>query len=108
MGKADEIARIVGYDSISAFIATFRRFASDPECDVPRDFLNAARVIENLVTEVDCLTAEVERLTDKIDDLKDVTAWNVALSDAEVAALARGVNPARIRPDAIIDPGRIA
>jgi hypothetical protein len=108
MNKADEIARISGFNSISAFVAALRRFASSPNCPVPRDFLNAATVVDCLVTEVERLTAEVERLSDKIDDLKAVTAWNVALSDAEVAALARGVNPARIRPDAIIDPGRIA
>jgi hypothetical protein len=108
MSKADEIANSVGYDSISAFLMTFRRFASSPNCAVPRDYLTAITVVERLSAEVDCLSAEVERLTDKIDGLKEVTAWNVALSDAEVAALARGVNPARIRPDAIIDPGRIA
>jgi outer membrane murein-binding lipoprotein Lpp len=108
MNKADEIARSVRYDSISAFLMTLRRCASDPRCDNPGVFFDAARAIDCLATEVDCLTAEVERLTDKIDGLKEVTAWNVALSDAEVAALARGVNPARIRPDAIVDPGRIA
>jgi predicted RNase H-like nuclease (RuvC/YqgF family) len=122
MNKADEIARSVGYDSISAFLAMFRRFASEPDLVIPQDLLDAVNVIERLMTEVDCLTAEVERLTaeverltaeverltDKIDDLKKVTAWNVALSADEVAALARGVNPDQIRPDAIVDLGRIA
>jgi hypothetical protein len=107
MGKYNEFARIVGYDSTSAFVTMLRRRAGSLECDDQRMFLDAASVIENLVTEVDCLTAEVERLTDKIDDLKKVTTWNVALSDAEVAALAQGVNPSRIRPDSIVDPGRI-
>jgi hypothetical protein len=101
MSKADEIAKISGFNSISAFVAALRHFASNPDLAVPRDFLDAANVIEQFA-------AEVERLSDKIDNLKEVTAWNVALSDAEVAALARGVNPASIRPDAIIDPGRIA
>jgi outer membrane murein-binding lipoprotein Lpp len=107
MGKADEIARISGFNSISAFLETFRHIAGDSGCDDMGIFLVAANVIDCLATEVDSLSAEVERLTDKIDDLKEVTDWNVALSDAEVAALARGVNPASIRPDAIIDPGRI-
>jgi hypothetical protein len=77
MSKADVIARISGYDSISDFLAMLRRFASDPECDVPRDFLNAATVVDCLVTEVDRLTtevngltAEVEWLTNTIDDLR--------------------------------------
>jgi hypothetical protein len=108
MSKANEIANSIGYDSISAFLRTVRCRASDPQYNVSGLFIDAVVVIDRLVTEVDCLTAEVERLTDKIDDLKKLTAWNVALSDAEIAALARGVNPASIRPDAIIDPGRIA
>lgn len=108
MNKANEIANSIGYDSISAFLRTIRCRASDPEYNVSGLFIDAVVVIDRLVTEVDRLAVEVERLSDKIDDLKAVTAWDVALSDAEVAALARGVNPARIRPDAIVDPGRIA
>jgi hypothetical protein len=108
MNKADEIAMVVGYDSMNALLWTLRRRAGSPTCESQVEILDAASAIDYLVTEVERLTAEVERLSDKIDDLKNVTAWNVALSDAEVAALARGVNPARIRPDAIIDPGRIA
>jgi hypothetical protein len=71
MNKADEIARIVGYDSISAFLTTLHRLAGQPECDDSADLCDAANVIELLMIEVDCLMAEVERLTDKIDDLRD-------------------------------------
>jgi hypothetical protein len=71
MSKADEIARISGYDSINAFVTVLRRFANDPGGDTEDVFLDAVRVIDCLVTEVDCLTAEVERLTDKIDDLRE-------------------------------------
>jgi chaperonin cofactor prefoldin len=75
MNKADVIAKISGYDSISDFLAMLRRYADDADpsdrviCDLVI-FLDAARVIENLVTEVDCLTAEVERLIDKDDSLR--------------------------------------
>jgi hypothetical protein len=108
MSKTDEIANSVGFDSISGFLTMLRHYASDPNYDDLGMFLGSASVIERLMDEVKRLTAEVERLTAKIDDLKEVTAWNVALSDAEVAALAQGVNPSRIRPDSIVDPGRIA
>jgi hypothetical protein len=64
MSRSDEIAKIVGYDSISAFLAMFRRFASEPDLVIPGDLLDAVNVVERL-------TAEVERLTDKIEDLKE-------------------------------------
>jgi hypothetical protein len=77
MNKADVIAKISGYDSISTFVAALRRLASEPDCDDSSDLCDAARVIENLVIEVDCLTAEVngltaevEWLTNTIDDLR--------------------------------------
>lgn len=79
MAKPDEIAKIVGYDSISAFVAMLRRYADDADSSDRVIFLDAANVIERLTAEVDCLVtevdrlaAEVDRLTDKIDDLKEV------------------------------------
>jgi cell division protein ZapA (FtsZ GTPase activity inhibitor) len=71
MNKADEIARIIRYDSISAFITMLRRYADDADASDRVVFIDAANVINCLVTEVERLTAEVERLTDKIDDLRD-------------------------------------
>ena len=35
-------------------------------------------------------------------DLAEAAVWNVALTDAEVAALARGIHPFLIRPDALV------
>jgi ubiquinone biosynthesis protein UbiJ len=71
MGKADEIANSVGYDSISGFLAMLRHYASDPDYDDLGMFLGSASVIERLMDEVKRLTAEVERLTDKVDDLRE-------------------------------------
>jgi hypothetical protein len=34
--------------------------------------------------------------------IADAGIWNVALSDAEVAALAKGLHPTRMRPDALV------
>jgi hypothetical protein len=77
MSKADVIARISGYDSISDFLAVLRRFANDPGGDTGDVFLDTVRVIDCLVTEVERLTAEVngftaevEWLTNTIDDLR--------------------------------------
>jgi outer membrane murein-binding lipoprotein Lpp len=69
MNKADKIANSVGYDSISAFVATLRRCASEPDLVIPGDLLDAASVIECLVTEVYSLTTEVDRLTTEVDRL---------------------------------------
>jgi cell division protein ZapA (FtsZ GTPase activity inhibitor) len=71
MSRSDEIARIIRYDSISAFITMLRRYADDADASDRVVFIDAANVVNCLVTEVNCLTAEVERLTDKIDDLKE-------------------------------------
>jgi hypothetical protein len=64
MGKADEIAMFVGYDSMNALLWTLRHRAGSSTCESQVDFLYAARAIEHLMN-------EVKRLTDKIDDLKE-------------------------------------
>jgi hypothetical protein len=79
MGKADEIAMFVGYDSMNALLAMLRHYAIDPKRDIPGILLDdAANVIDCFVTEVERLTGkndnlrwEMRRLTDKIDDLKE-------------------------------------
>jgi peptidoglycan hydrolase CwlO-like protein len=71
MGKADEIAMFVGYDSMNALLWTLRRRAGIPTCESQVDFLNAARAIEHLMNEVERLSDKVERLSDKVDDLKE-------------------------------------
>jgi ubiquinone biosynthesis protein UbiJ len=71
MGKADEIAMFVGYDSMNALLWTLRHRAGSSTCESQVDFLYAARAIEHLMNEVKRLTDKVERLTDKIDDLKE-------------------------------------
>jgi hypothetical protein len=71
MNKADEIARSVGYDSISAFLAMFRRFASEPDLVIPRDLLDAVNVIERLMTEVDRLSGTIDDLREEIGNRQE-------------------------------------
>jgi hypothetical protein len=71
MNKADEIARSVGYDSISAFLAMFRRFASEPDLVIPGDLLDAVNVIERLMTEVDRLSGTIDDLREEIGNRQE-------------------------------------